>query len=337
MGPVRQQTPVMDAFLEALATQQGGFFSRADALQAGYADRTLARAARMGLVRRVRQGAYSPSTIFDSQDDVGRHRILARATLARQQGLVALTGVSAAAVHGLSVYGHDLKTVQLVRLDGGASRREVNARHHVLNDIEGDVELVGGLLVTNLARTVWEVAAHAGLEAGVATADSAVHRVPDLVDQLAQLQSALGRRPGSSRARMALRLVDGRSQSPGESFSRVIFHRHRVPMPEPQYEVISASGRSLGFADFGWKEDRHLGEFDGKIKYEELLKPGQSASDVVFKEKCREDQIRAELFGMTRWTFVDLRPSALNRFIRRLNADRERSRRLYTRNRVIVA
>jgi hypothetical protein len=175
------------------------------------------------------------------------------------------------------------------------------------------------------------------LEAGVATADSAVHRVPDLADQLAQMQFELGRRPGSSRARMALRLVDGRSQSPGESFSRVIFVRHRVPAPELQYEVVSASGRTIGFADFGWEEDRHLGEFDGKIKYGQLLKPGQSASDVIVKEKLREDEMRAELFGMTRWTFDDLRPTAVNRFIQRLNGDRERSRRLYTRNRVIIA
>jgi hypothetical protein len=335
--PVLPHTPVVDAFLDALAAEKGGFFSRADALQSGQTDRSLRQAVRVGVVRRVRHGAYSPATLFDALDDVGRHLVLARATVACQQGVVALTGVSAAALHGLCVYGHDLRTVQLVRLDGGASRYEVNARHHVLTDIEEHVEMIDGLLATNLARTVWEVVAHAGLEAGVATADSAVHRVPDLFDRLARMQLELGRRPGSSRARMALRLVDGRSQSPGESFSRVIFVRHRVPPPVPQYEVTDTYGRTLGFADFGWEEDRHLGEFDGKIKYGRLLKPGQSASDVVVKEKLREDEMRAELFGMTRWIFDDLRPGAVRRFIQRLNSDRERSRRLYTRNRVIIA
>ena len=37
-------------------------------------------------------------------------------------------------------------------------------------------------------------------------------------------------------------------------------------------------------------------EFDGKIKYEALLKPGESASDVVIREKRREERI-VELTG----------------------------------------
>ena len=33
-------------------------------------------------------------------------------------------------------------------------------------------------------------------------------------------------------------------------------------------------------------------EFDGRVKYEKLLEPGQRASDVVIAEKRREDLIR---------------------------------------------
>lgn len=328
----------MTELLDAIAVQNGGFFTRAEALDCGYTDRDLADARRAGMVRRLRQGAYSPSAIYDAQDEVGRHLILARATVAWQRGAVALTGVSAAAAHGLTLVGHDLTTVQLVRLDGGASRREVLARHHVVRgDIVQQIATVAGVLATDLPRTVWEVAAHASLEAGVSTADSALHRQPDLVEPLAALTSALGRRPGSRRARMALDLADGRSQSPGESYSRVLFFRHQLPPPVPQYPVVDTAGHTMGFADFGWEEDRHLGEFDGKIKYGRLLRPGQSAGDVVFSEKRREDKMRGELYGMTRWTWPDLMPDRSRAFIQRLNADRERSRRIYTRNRVIIA
>jgi hypothetical protein len=328
----------MTELLDVIAEQNGGFFTRAEALDCGYTDRDLADARRSGAVRRLRQGAYSPAAIHDAQDEVGQHLILARATVARQRGAVALTGVSAAAAHGLALVGHDLTTVQLVRLDGGASRREVRARHHVVrDDIVQQVETLAGVLTTNLPRTVWEVAAHSPLEAGVATADSALHRHPDLVEPLAELTSVLGRRPGSRRARMALELADGRSQSPGESYSRVLFFRHRLPPPVPQYPVVDATGGTIGFADFGWEEDRHLGEFDGKIKYGRLLRPGQTAGDVVFSEKRREDKMRGELYGMTRWTWPDLMPDRSRAFIKRLNMDRERSRRIYTRNRVIIA
>jgi len=44
--------------------------------------------------------------------------------------------------------------------------------------------------------------------------------------------------------------------------------------------------------DFYWDEQKTVGEFDGKIKYGRLLKPGQRIEDVVFAEKLREDAVR---------------------------------------------
>ena len=35
-----------------------------------------------------------------------------------------------------------------------------------------------------------------------------------------------------------------------------------------------------------------IGEFDGRVKYGRLLKPGQDPGDVVFAEKRREDRLR---------------------------------------------
>lgn len=37
-----------------------------------------------------------------------------------------------------------------------------------------------------------------------------------------------------------------------------------------------------------------------------MLKPGQAASDVLFQEKLREDELRAEGYTMVRWTWPDL-------------------------------
>jgi hypothetical protein len=54
--------------------------------------------------------------------------------------------------------------------------------------------------------------------------------------------------------------------------------------------------------DFLWRDQRLVGEFDGKVKYGRLLKPGQSVSDVVYDEKVREDRIRDEDLGVVRWT-----------------------------------
>ena len=108
--------------------------------------------------------------------------------------------------------------------------------------------------------------------------------------------------------------------------SRVVFADHHVPMPTPQYEVLDGRGRFVGRCDFGWKEQRTLGEFDGKKKYGALLlKPGQSPEDALFDEKQREDWLRDLGWQVVRWIWADLyQPAAL---LERLNRAFARGRR----------
>ncbi len=328
----------MDARLEAVTAQHHGFFTRADAIDCGWNDRELAAACRGGVIRRLGQGIYSPAEIYDAADAEGQHVILAMAVLARQRGEVALTGPSAAALHGLCLYGQDLSVVHVVRLDGGSARQEVGVRHHVVrDDVIAHLEYKDGVALTNVARTVWETAGLASLEAGVVMADSALRLYPRLSEGLWELRRVFWSRPGSRGARHALALANGKSQSAGESISRVLFFRHAVPAPELQHEVFDANGELIGICDFYWDEDRHVGEFDGKAKYSRYLREGETSGDAVFREKRREDGVRGELLGMSRWTWRDLMPAHSGALIRRLNSDRARSRQLYTRNRTVIA
>ena len=68
-----------------------------------------------------------------------------------------------------------------------------------------------------------------------------------------------------------------------------------------------------------------IGEFDGKVKYGRLLRPGQDPGDAVFDEKRREDAIRDEDWGVTRWTWSELVPGVLGpRVFRALERGRRR-------------
>ena len=58
--------------------------------------------------------------------------------------------------------------------------------------------------------------------------------------------------------------------------------------------------------DFCWEEKKTIGEFDGKIKYGRLLKPGQRIEDVIFDEKLREDALRDLGWQIVRWLWRDL-------------------------------
>jgi hypothetical protein len=337
ISPAHPQTPGMYGPLDAVIAHNRGFFTRAQALECGWDDRELAAALRSGLVTRLRHGAYCLAELHATLDEESAHVLTARAVLHQQRGRVALTGISAAAVHGLVLWGQDLSVVHVVRLDGGSPRNENGVRHHAVgDDVAAEVEMVDGLPVVNLARSVWEVASTSVLEAGVCTADSALRLVPDLVEALARQAEEFRYRPGSRTARMTLRLMDGRSESAGESLSRVLFYRGGIPRPELQHSVRRTNGSTIGVSDFYWEDFRHLGEFDGKVKYGRFLRPGEQPGDAVFREKKREDEMRAEALGMTRWTYIDVMPQGQRGFLARLWAGLQQSASLYGSRRVVI-
>jgi hypothetical protein len=49
-----------------------------------------------------------------------------------------------------------------------------------------------------------------------------------------------------------------------------------------------------------------IAEFDGRVKYGRLLKEGQDAGEVVFREKQREDLLRDLGWEVVRWVWADL-------------------------------
>lgn len=159
IGARRTQTLVIYTPLDVVTARNGGFFTRADALACDWTDRELAAALKDGVISRLRHGAYAFTVSTVDLDDVARHLLIARAVIRQQRGRVALTGVSAAAAHGLTLWGQDLSDVHVVRLDRGSPRRELGVRHHrVADGAAVEVEELAGLLVVSIARTVWEVA-----------------------------------------------------------------------------------------------------------------------------------------------------------------------------------
>ena len=101
-------------------------------------------------------------------------------------------------------------------------------------------------------------------------------------------------------------LLDVRSESVGESASRVRIHLDGLPAPELQRVIGDANGEIIGRVDFVWEEHRTIGEFDGRGKYNELRGNGVSSADVVVAEKRREDRLRDAGWAIARWDWADL-------------------------------
>ena len=270
----------------------------------GFSPDELARMTRDGELVHLRRGAYAEPAGPD-QDPRLAHLRLIEATLSQCGSGAVVSHTSAAVVHDLPVWSEHLDRVHLTRdrRGGGRTRRWVCVHGSPLD--AADVVETGGWPVTSLARTVVDLGCMLPLVQAVAAGDPALARTNR--GEIETVLKGQAGRTGIGRARRAVELLDPRSESAGESFSRIVFHLGGLPRPEPQYHVFTRDGRLVGRSDFGWPEFGVLGEFDGKTKYGRLLrKPGQTAEDVLVEEKRREDRLRALGWIVIRWMWSDL-------------------------------
>ncbi len=290
----------------------------------GYTSEDLARMTRAGELVRVRRGAYAGPVEPDLDPRAAHLRLLAATTAQCGPGAV-ISHTSAAAVHDLPVWREHLDRVHLTRdrRGGGCTRRWVQVHGAPLDATE--IVEVAGRPVTSLARTVVDLGCTLPLVPAVAAGDAALTRI-SRGEIMAVLEAQAGR-TGIGRARRMATLLDARSESAGESYSRVVFHENRLPAPELQYQVLTPTGNFVARSDFGWPEFGVLGEFDGRAKYGRMLRrPGQTAEDVLIEEKRREDRLRALGWIVIRWMWSDLiHPDPL---ISQLRAALARGRRI---------
>ena len=240
-----------------------------------------------------------------------QHRQLVAATLPQLGPGAVLSHGSAAVLHGLPVWPHAVQRVHLTRSRNYGAKRRSLVEVHAASLPPGSLAMVTGMPVTSLARTVADLARTLPAEQAVAAGDRALAGGLDEADLHRTLLAMQGW-PNLRKARRAIDLLDRRSESPGESISRVRIAEDGLPAPELQREIFDGNGRLVGRVDFCWEEQRTIGEFDGKIKYGRLLKPGQSSTDVLFDEKRREDAMRDLGWQVVRWLWEDLyRPGLL--------------------------
>lgn len=275
---------------------------------AGYSDVEVRRMLHTGELARVRRGAYLAGEL--PEDAAARHLLLIRAAVEHLSEDAVVSHASAAVLHGMPVWGLPLDRVHVTRQRRSTGARrggQVHAHSAPLGD--HDIVVLNGVTVTSPARTVIDVARRAPFEQAVVVADGALHL--GLVDNAA-MGIALQRKrwPGMPAARRVVAFADGRSASPGESRSRVALMLAGIPTPVLQWEVRDRDGGFVGCVDFGWPGLMTVGEFDGRVKYGALVRPGETPADVVYREKLREDALRAEGLAVVRWTWADLRDFA---------------------------
>ncbi|MDN5920820.1 MAG: type IV toxin-antitoxin system AbiEi family antitoxin domain-containing protein [Pseudonocardia sp.] len=287
-----------------------GPLRRADLLAAGVSDAEMRRAVADRELIRLRRGVYLPARPGGTpavNDLAARHAVAVRGALCRLESSVVVSHVSAAVLHGLDPWGIPLRRVHVTRArrTGGRSGPDLHLHSAALDPDE--IEIVDGMPVTTVPRMVADLARTVPFDRAVAVADAAL-RLPGITSDDLRRAVRRGRgRPGNTAAERVVRFADGRSESPGESRSRVTIHRVGLPAPDLQHDIYDAWGEWLARVDFWWDGNPPvIGEFDGEVKYGRMLRPGQDPGEVVFEEKRREDALRREGLGVGRWTWCEI-------------------------------
>lgn len=255
---------------------------------------------------KVRRGGYVAAQRWSELDDEDRYRCLVLSTFDHMQADPMLMACrhSAAVLHKLPVLGRWPDRVDVLADSAAAGSNGLIRRHRVADLPEPTTR--HDIPVTPVPRTVVDLARIGSLAHGLITADAALHEGKCT---LVELDAEVDRIPpggrGRRRAALAIRLADGRSESPGESLSRARIHELGMPQPDLQVPLVDEGG-VFGWSDFGWPGLK--AEFDGKLKYD--------SPESIWNEKRREDRIRRTGDGVARWVWRDaLRTEPLRRIL----------------------
>jgi hypothetical protein len=295
----------MDTRLQALAGRQHGTFTASQAAQLGVPDHELRRAVSAGELVRVRRQAYVSAAVWTGAAPEERYRVAAVA-IARTRPGDALSHHAALAVWGLPLWAADLDRLDLVSDVRQVTHRRGLALHPARGLHLGAVE---GVPVVSVARALVRTAVSMGRDCAVVAGDAALHRnlitVAELIDEVARLSPHEGR----GRAMEAVLHLDGKSESVGESLTRLVLDDLGLGY-ESQVVIRTDSGRFVGRVDF--LVEGVVLEFDGRSKYQRAgdgdERPSGSGEpgQVVWLEKRREDEIRREGYPVERVVWDDL-------------------------------
>lgn len=281
---------------------EGGIFLARDASAIGVDRMGLARLRRQGVIHRVRHGAYTSAQLWREASPSSRHLLTARAAFRSARVPVVLSHVSSVVSHTDGHWGLPLDEVDLSRTDRLAGRREAGVRQHRAHHAATYVEPWGDLLRTTAARAAWETAVLVDFERALIVINSLLHEGKTTVELLEHELVDLYQWPGTLGHELLLAECDPRIESVGETRTYCALRGRGLPTLIPQFEVVGPGGNVIARLDFALPELKVWLEFDGMVKYEKLLRPGERPSDVVLRERNRERQVES----LTGWVCVRL-------------------------------
>jgi predicted transcriptional regulator of viral defense system len=284
-----------EAMLNAIARDQRGLFTLAQAEACGFARRTVTGRAARGLYEQVYPTVYGLAG--------------SEATWHREVVAAVLSGTPpSAASHLTAAFLWNLtdqrpRRIEIVTLRHLRVKRLPFAVHESKDLIEDDIHFVDGIPTTSPARTLVDLGASAKLGPVARCLDTALRTKLVTLEEIDQLLRRVARR-GRTGVATIRPLVQERlrwqsvTDSTLEDRFRAIVHKARLPVPVSQYDLHSDKGMFIGRFDFAYEGHMMLVELDSERYH---MDPDSFQRD-------REKQTNAQLLGWTvyRFTWRDL-------------------------------
>lgn len=170
-----------------------------------------------------------------------------------------LGGITAAALHGAE-WVDEGAPIELIWVNARSPR---GVRTSAMSLQPNEIGQVHELPVTTPERTAFDIGRTLGIGRAVARLD-ALSRATGL--KVRDVQEVAARHRGARGLRQLERLlpmVDAGSQSPKETWLRLLLINDGLPRPQTQIPVAGANGYPFAYLDMGWAEWMVAVEYDG--------------------------------------------------------------------------
>jgi len=299
----------MNDLLATLSSAHFGAFTARDAYVCGYHRESLSQLVRRGRALRVGPSAYVDRDRYEAASPERRHELTTRAVVRTFEGRVYASHYSALTLMSLPVFGAPLDHIHVARAADSLSRRRPGLSIHTAYGPNAG-RLIGRTPCVAPALAILGAAMTCGIETGVVAADAALAAGQTTDHDLQTWLGKLSRHREVTQARQVVRLADARSESVGESRTRLLLNAIGF-RPTPQVEVRDPQGRLVGRVDFLLERERIIVEFDGLMKYADA-----NGREALAAEKSREDRLRSLGYEFVRLTWADLsRPATVERLL----------------------
>jgi hypothetical protein len=236
-------------------------FTTAEARSLGITDSQLRHAVERGEIRRVIRGVYVPSDVPDDQRTrcAAAKLVLSPTSVARDRTAAWLLGIDVLEYDELV----DVPPIETCVLRGTEPTRRTDCRGGTRDLAPEDIMVIDGIRVTTPLRTAMDLGCALRRASALAALDAFMREYGLTLAQMCAMLPRYFRRRGVIQLRSLVPLADPRSESSGESWTRLAILDAGLPRPRPQYWIV-IDGVPVFRLDLAYPRHKVAVEYDGR-------------------------------------------------------------------------